>query len=405
LLRAADAALYAAKWSGRNRVVMYSTDARGRPAATTRAPQRILVVDDDPGLRALLRATFAGEVAVTEARDAEEAAAIVERARPDVIVLDVEMPGTDGLTFCRSLKDDPATREIRIVLLTGLARGEGEDAARRAGADAFVRKPFSPLELVAAVERVVGGEGSPRPRRRSGARRAEQLLLYAEDMREMLELERGQRALLQRAYRDTVTALATALESKDAGTGAHSERVQRYAVELAKAVDPELLDDASLEYGFLLHDIGKIGVPDSILLKPAPLTIPERRLMQMHTVLGEQMLGDVTLLQGEGLRVVRSHHERWDGGGYPDGLAGTKIPLGARVFAVADTLDAITSERPYRAAASWDDAVGEIRRGSGTQFDPGVVEALERREQDLRRVARELEAAWRAREARGIRSA
>jgi diguanylate cyclase (GGDEF)-like protein len=144
LLRAADAALYAAKWSGRNRVVMYSTDARGRPAATTRAPQRILVVDDDPGLRALLRATFAGEVAVTEARDAEEAAAIVERARPDVIVLDVEMPGTDGLTFCRSLKDDPATREIRIVLLTGLARGEGEDAAHRAGADAFVRNAGAP---------------------------------------------------------------------------------------------------------------------------------------------------------------------------------------------------------------------------------------------------------------------
>ena len=405
LLRAADAALYAAKWSGRNRVVMYSTDERGRPAATTRAPQRILVVDDDPGLRALLRATFAGEVAVTEASDAEEAAAIVVRARPDVIVLDVEMPGMDGLTFCRSLKDDPATREIRIVLLTGLPRGEGEDAARRAGADAFVRKPFSPLELVAVVERVVGGQGSPRPRRRSGARDAEQLLLYAEDMREMLELERGQRALLQRAYRDTVTALATALESKDAGTGAHSERVQRYAVELAKAVDPELLDDASLEFGFLLHDLGKIGIPDSILLKPAQLTIPERRLMQMHTVLGEQMLGDVALLQGEGLQVVRSHHERWDGGGYPDGLAGTKIPLGARVFAVADTLDAITSERPYRPAAPWDDAVAEIRRGSGTQFDPAVVQALERRDPELRRIARELEAAWRARDARGARSA
>jgi ribonuclease P protein subunit RPR2 len=404
LLRAADAALYAAKWSGRNRVVMYSTDPRGPPVATTRTPQRILVVDDDPGLRALLRATFAGEVEVTEATDAQEAAGMVRRARPDVIVLDVEMPGMDGVTFSRSLKDDPTTREIRIVLLTGLVGAEGEDAAHRSAADAFVRKPFSPLELVAAVERVVGGEGSPRPRRRSGARREEQLLLYAEDMREMLELERGQRALLQRAYRDTVTALATALESKDAGTGAHSERVQRYAVELAKAVDPELLDDPSLEYGFLLHDIGKIGVPDSILLKPAPLTIPERRLMQTHTVLGEQMLGDVALLQGEGLRVVRSHHERWDGGGYPDALAGTKIPLGARVFAVADTLDAITSERPYRSAAPWDDAVAEILRGSGTQFDPSVVQALERREPDLRRIARELEAAWRAREARGVPS-
>jgi ribonuclease P protein subunit RPR2 len=363
---------------------------------TSGRPQRILVVDDDPGLRALLRATFAGDVEVREARDARDAVTVMARARPDVIVLDVEMPGVDGLTFCRSLKDDPATREIRVVLLTGLPSGADEAAALRAGADAYVRKPFSPLELLAAIERVAGGDAIPLARARSGTGREEQLLLYAEDMREMLELERAQRALLQRSYRDTVTALATALESKDAGTGAHSERVQRYAVELAAAVDPDLLADESLEYGFLLHDIGKIGIPDSILLKPGPLSLPERRLMQMHTVLGEQMLGDVTLLQGEGLRVVRSHHERWGGGGYPDGLANTKIPLGARVFAVADTLDAITSERPYRQAATWDAAVGEITRGAGTQFDPAVVQALRQREPQLRRIARELEAAWRA---------
>jgi ribonuclease P protein subunit RPR2 len=406
LLRTADAALYAAKWSGRNRVVAYSGDERGRQQVpVTGAPQRILVVDDDAGLRALLRATFAGEVEVQEARDAREAAAAIARARPDVIVLDVEMPGIDGLTFCRSLKDDPATSDIRVVLLTGLGSGASEEAAHRAGADAYVRKPFSPLELVGAVERVAGGQGSPRPRPRPGTRREEQLLLYAEDMREMLELERAQRALLQRSYRDTVTALATALESKDAGTGAHSERVQRYAIELARAVDPQLLEDESLEYGFLLHDIGKIGVPDSILLKPGPLTIPERRLMQLHTVLGEQMLGDVTLLQGEGLRVVRSHHERWDGRGYPDGLAATKIPLGARVFAVADTLDAITSERPYRTAASWDAAVAEITRGAATQFDPGVVQALRARDPQLRLIARELEAAWRSPDSIGAGSA
>jgi ribonuclease P protein subunit RPR2 len=369
---------------------------------TSNRPRRILVVDDDPGLRALLRATFAGDVEVSEARDTRDAVAVMARARPDVIVLDVEMPGVDGLTFCRSLKDDPATQEIRVVLLTGLPSGADQAAALRAGADAYVRKPFSPLELLAAVERVVGGHAIASVRAPSGTRREEQLLLYAEDLREMLELERAQRALLQRSYRDTVTALATALESKDAGTGAHSERVQRYAMELATAVDPDLLDDESLEYGFLLHDIGKIGIPDSILLKPGPLTLPERRLMQMHTVLGEQMLGDVTLLQGEGLRVVRSHHERWGGGGYPDGLAGAKIPLGARLFAVADTLDAITSERPYRQAASWDVAVSEITRGAGSQFDPVIVQALQLREPHLRRIARELEAAWRATDSIGV---
>ena len=119
-------------------------------------------------------------------------------------------------------------------------------------------------------------------------------------------------------------------------------------MELAREVRPELIDDAGTEYGFLLHDVGKIGVPDGILQKPGPLTEGERRQMETHTVLGEQMLGGVAVLQGEGLKVVRHHHERWDGGGYPDGLCGTDIPIGARIFAVADALDAMTSDRPYR---------------------------------------------------------
>jgi two-component system response regulator RpfG len=205
--------------------------------------------------------------------------------------------------------------------------------------------------------------------------------------------------------KETLLRLARAGEFRDGETGDHLIRMARYSRLIAEAIGLAPADIDTIELAAPLHDIGKIGVPDSILLKPAPLTIPERRLMQMHTVLGEQMLGDVTLLQGEGLRVVRSHHERWDGSGYPDGLAGTKIPLGARVFAVADTLDAITSERPYRAAGSWDDAVAEIVRGTGTQFDPGVVRALRRREPDLRRIARELEAAWRTSDSIGVRSA
>jgi ribonuclease P protein subunit RPR2 len=209
----------------------------------------------------------------------------------------------------------------------------------------------------------------------------------------LLEVERGQRSLLQQAYREAVTALATALESKDTGTQAHSRRVQQYACELARAVDPHLLDDPSLEYGFLLHDVGKIGIPDRILLKPGPLTRPERRLMRTHTVLGEQLLGGVSLLQGEGLRVVRSHHERWDGRGYPDGLAGEEIALGARIFAVADALDAITSDRPYRRAGNWDRAVAELRSGAGGQFDPEVVEAFLGRGETLREIRRELAAA------------
>jgi ribonuclease P protein subunit RPR2 len=199
--------------------------------------------------------------------------------------------------------------------------------------------------------------------------------------------------LLQTAYRETVCALTSALESKDTGTHEHSQRVQRYARELAAELDSRLLEDASLEYGFLLHDVGKIGIPDQILRKPGPLTRAERRLMQTHTLLGEQMLAPVGLLQGEGLRVIRSHHERWDGLGYPDKLGGEEIPIGGRIFAIADALDAMTSTRPYRRPLSWQEAASEISVQSGRQFDPEAVEAFRAREPKLRRIHEELAAA------------
>ena len=352
---------------------------------------RLLLVDDDDGLRALLRTTFeVVDIEVDEASDTQEAGLRVAERRPDVIVLDVLMPGETGIDFCRRLKADPATRDIPVVLLTG-SEGGTLAASDAAGADAFVRKPFSPLELLAVVERLAGGlYGVPF---RVGEKKdpEEQLLLYARDLRHLLELERGQRLLLQDAYRETVGALASALESKDIGTRAHSHRVQQYAIELSRVVAPELAEEPAAEYGFLLHDVGKIGIPDEVLQKPGPLTVEERRLMQTHTVLGEQVLGGVAFLRGEGVRIVRSHHERWDGEGYPDGLAGEEIPLAARVFSVADTLDAMTSDRPYRAARPWDAARDEITRLSGAQFDPAVVEAFREREPALREICRQFE--------------
>ena len=291
---------------------------------------RVLLVDDDAGLRELLRMTFEGfDVEVDEAADAVAAASIVAERRPDVIVLDVMMPGIDGLEFCRQLKADPATRDIAVVLLTGSKSGT-RVAADAAGADAFLAKPFSPLELLGVTERLAGRlYGVPMRVTRETGDPEEQLLLYARDLRHVLEVERGQRKLLQNAYHETVAALATALDSKDTGTREHSQRVQRYALELTRAVEPELAEDPSVEYGFLLHDVGKIGIPDRVLLKPNPLTKDEWRLMQTHTVLGEQMLGGVAFLHGDGLKVVRSHHERWDGRGYPDGARGEEIPLDA----------------------------------------------------------------------------
>jgi ribonuclease P protein subunit RPR2 len=219
------------------------------------------------------------------------------------------------------------------------------------------------------------------------------VLLYARDLRHLLEIERAQRRLLKDSYLETVTALAIALESKDGATRAHSQRVERYAAALLEAIAPGAAEDESYEYGFLLHDIGKIGIPDAVLQKPGPLTRPEQKRMQKHTIIGEQMLSGVAVMQGVGLQIVRSHHERWDGRGYPDGMGGDEIPLGARVFAVADALDAMTSTRPYRRALAWGTAREEILAQSGTQFDPAVVEAFREREDALLAVRRELAAA------------
>jgi response regulator RpfG family c-di-GMP phosphodiesterase len=356
---------------------------------------RLLLVDDDAAFRELLRTTFEDvQVEVDEAGSAAEAERRIAAARPDVIVLDVGMPGMDGLAFCRELKGSEDTRGIRVVLLTGM--DDVEEVAGAAGADALLLKPFRPLELLGVVERLAGtGVGAPVGRTGASVARSddEQLVLYARDLRHLVEIERAQRALLESAYKETVFALASALGTKDTGTRLHSQRVQRYALELTRTIEPALADDPSLEYGFMLHDIGKIGVPDQILLKPTELTEPEWRVMRAHTVLGAQMISGVAFLQEAGAQVVRSHHERWDGAGYPDGLAGEEIPLGARIFAVADAIDAITNHRPYRAARSWADCRREITAESGKQFDPTVVEAFRDREHVLHEIRREFLAA------------
>jgi diguanylate cyclase (GGDEF)-like protein len=397
LLARADAALYAAKDAGRDRLVVADERTPQRPAVTEPAPSaeppivtttrplRLLLVDDDPGLLMLLRTTLEiVDIQVEEARSADEAQAQIGAEAPDVIVLDVAMPGVDGLSFCRALKSDPATSRVPVIILSGA--DTGEEAARAAGADSFLRKPFSPLDLLGLVEELSGGLFEGPFRLMADERPEEQLLLYARDLRRLLELERGQRHLVRVAYEETISAFAGALAAKDFGTGAHSQRVVRYAKELTRQLEPALLEDPSLEHGFLLHDVGKIGIPDSILQKPSRLTRDERIVMRSHTVLGSQLLSQVPLLQGEGLGVIRSHHERWDGSGYPDMIGGAEIPLGGRIFAVADTLDAMTSDRPYRDAFPWETAVREIVAHSGSQFDPDVVGVFRKMEPRLRRL-------------------
>jgi HD-GYP domain-containing protein (c-di-GMP phosphodiesterase class II) len=209
---------------------------------------------------------------------------------------------------------------------------------------------------------------------REAAERQRQLERYAADLREVFKQERKRAQELRRSYKATVLALANAVEARDAYTGKHAERVASYGLRIAHAAGVPV--DPQVEFGFLLHDVGKVAVPDAILFKPGPLTDEERALMVMHPVIGTEILRHVDFL-GEAKEVVRHHHERWDGSGYPDRLTGEDIPVQARVFAVADTLDALTTDRPYRSATSWSDAREVIRSEAGSQFDPAIVAAYE----------------------------
>jgi putative nucleotidyltransferase with HDIG domain len=224
---------------------------------------------------------------------------------------------------------------------------------------------------------------------RDAADSARQLERYAADLRETFKSERDRSQQLTRSYMATVRALSNAVEARDAYTGKHAERVTRFAIELSRELGLPQPDAPEVEFGFLLHDVGKLAIPDSILFKPGPLTNDERALMSRHTIVGAEIMRDIEFL-AEASKVVRSHHERWDGNGYPDRLAGEEIPLTARVFAVADVFDALTTDRPYRGALSFEQARTMIDEESGGHFDPQVVDAFRRIDDDvLRRIATE----------------
>ena len=204
-----------------------------------------------------------------------------------------------------------------------------------------------------------------------------QLERYATDLRETFIEERERTRQLRNSYVATVRALTNAVEARDAYTGKHAERVAGYGLRLAAEVDERLAEDPQTEFGFLLHDIGKVAVPDGVLHKRSPLTDEEQRLLERHPVTGFEILRHVEYLTGA-KQVVLNHHERWDGSGYPNGLGGEAIPLSARVFAVADALDAMTTDRPYRRGRALKEAREEIDRAAGSQFDPTIVEAFDR---------------------------
>jgi ribonuclease P protein subunit RPR2 len=230
----------------------------------------------------------------------------------------------------------------------------------------------SETELIREIERLRAELTS---REQESADKERQLERYAADLRETFKQERVRSQELRDSYMATVRALSNAVEKRDAYTGKHAERVAAYGMEVARALGLPLTEQPEIEFGFLLHDIGKVAIPDAILWKPESLTDKERAVVADHPAIGSEIISGIGFL-GEAAHVVRSHHERWDGNGYPDGLAGEEIPLVARVFAVADVLDALTTDRPYRPASPLKVAREMINAESGTHFDPSVIEAF-----------------------------
>ena len=234
---------------------------------------------------------------------------------------------------------------------------------------ALVRKPIDAATQLASLRDQLEEQ------RQIAEEKEHQLQRYAADLRDTFVAERERAEELRGSYVATVRALTNAVEARDAYTGKHAERVAAYGLELARRIDPKLAENPQTEFGFLLHDVGKVAIPDGVLYKTSDLAEEEQSLMRRHPVIGYEIGRGIEFL-ADAAQIVRHHHERWDGKGYPDGLAGEEIPLAARIFSVADALDAMTTDRPYRPGFSFERARAEIRSGAGTQFDPGVVEQL-----------------------------
>ena len=293
-----------------------------------RSRTRILVVDDTGLDRERLKDELSGEgYRVATAQDGEEALAKVAAEAPDLILLDVIMPKLDGYEVCRLLKSDGRTILIPVVLITSLQATEERIKGIEAGADDFLSKPFNRQELLTRVRSLL------------------KLKRHTD------ELENAETVLF---------SLALSVEAKDPYTTGHCDRLARYSVALGRrlGVAEEYLK--ALHRGGILHDVGKIGIPDSILLKPGQLTQEERAVMQAHPVIGERICAPLKSLRMV-LPIIRHHHERWDGSGYPDGLAGEAIPLTARILQVVDLFDAFTTQRPYKPAFSLEQSVELMR--------------------------------------------
>jgi len=334
----------------------------------------ILVVDDDPAIREVLAEGLSecGYRCET-AEDGRAALDRLRRAPCDLLISDIDMPRLDGVGLLREVR--ALAPDIDVILLTGMHDLDTALNVMRLGASDYLTKPFHLAQVRLTVERVLEKQRLVRENREHH----ERLEARVEERTSELRRKTGEiEALFRRlneSYQVTLEALATALDARDAETLGHSARVGAYTVAVARRmglVEPDL---THIYRGALLHDVGKIGIPDAILRKPGKLTSAEWKEMRKHPEIGARMLRGIGFLEGA-VPIVLCHQERYDGKGYPARLKGETIPLGARIFAVVDTLDAMTSDRPYRKALPYEAARAEIRKFSGTQFDPKVVEVF-----------------------------
>ena len=332
------------------------------------ARPRILIVDDEPEITAILTDLFSGEYDCESAAAAEEAIATLKNREFELVISDITMPGMSGLDMIPHVKQ--LSPNSVVVMISGMQTVESAIGALRLGAFDYVMKPFDLRQVEAVVTRALEHQDLIVAKQR-----------YENHLEELVEQRTAELDhtlnSLENAYRSTLKALTAALETRDLETHGHSERVVTYSLRLGREYGLDVSRMKSLEFGSLLHDIGKIGVPDLILRKPAKLTEEEWVLMREHPTHGQQILKGIEFLAGAA-RVVAQHHEKWDGSGYPLGLKGEEIDLCARIFSVADAFDAMTSDRVYRKGKPYRDAAKELDDWAGRQFDPKVVEAFHR---------------------------
>jgi len=320
----------------------------------------VLIVDDEAAIRRLLRRQLSREgYRCEEASTAEQALNRLESSPIELVILDIKMPGKSGIEVLPEIKARYPGKAV-IMATAGTEIGVAIQCLKQ-GADDYICKPFNLDEVTLSVQRAL-------EKRR--------LVLELKDYHENLEQKVEEQAKkIRAAFLNAIAALANALEAKDKYSSGHSLRVVETSVATARNLGLPPSSVEQIRLAGLVHDIGKIGVREDILNKPGNLTGEEYQHVQYHCEIGEHILSHVAE-DNEILQMVRHHHERYDGKGYPDGLSGEQIPLGARILAVADTYDAMTSQRPYRSAMSRKEALDEIRRCTSTQFDPAVVTAF-----------------------------